>query len=48
MVKLISFIVLTQFFQFSELIILRQPGYFFKLNHQHFFYSAHDKVGQLR
>jgi len=37
MVKLISFIVLTQFLQFSELIILRQPGYFFKLNHQHFF-----------
>jgi len=27
MVKLISFIVLTDFFQFNELKILRQPGY---------------------
>jgi len=27
MVKLISFIVLTHFFQFNELKILRQPGY---------------------
>jgi len=37
MVKLISFIALTHFFQFNELKILRQPGYFFKLNHQDFF-----------
>jgi len=27
MVKLISFIVLTHFFQFNELKILKQPGY---------------------
>jgi len=27
MVKLISFIVLSHFFQFNELKILRQPGY---------------------
>jgi len=27
MVKLISFIVLTHFFQFNQLKILRQPGY---------------------
>jgi len=46
MVKLISFIVLTHFFQFNELKILRQPGYLlkvtinilqYKLNHQYFF-----------
>jgi len=42
MVKLISFVVLTHFFQFNELfneLFLRQPGYllFFKLNHQYFF-----------
>jgi len=38
-IKSISFIVLTHFFQFKQLKILRQPGYllFFKLN-QH---SAH-------
>jgi len=36
-IKLISFIVLTQFFLFNELQILMKPGY--KLN-QHFFYSA--------
>jgi len=30
MVKLISFIVLTHFFQFNELKILRQPSYLFK------------------
>jgi len=37
-IKSISFIVLTQFFHFSELKILRQPGYFifFKLNQQYF------------
>jgi len=35
MVKLISFIVLTHFFQFNALKILRQ--YFFKLNHHIFF-----------
>jgi len=27
MIKLISFIVLTHFFQFNQLKILRQPGY---------------------
>jgi len=39
-IKAISFIVLTQFFHFNELKILRQPGYFihvFKLNQQYFF-----------
>jgi len=43
MVKLISFVVLTHFFQFNELKILRQPGYFlyfFKLNHQYFFFTV--------
>jgi len=39
-IKLISFIVLTQFFHFNELKVLRQPGYFFKLNQQYFFYNA--------
>jgi len=35
-IKLISFIVLTQFFHFNELKILRQPVYlFFKLNQQY-------------
>jgi len=34
-VKLISFIVLTQFFHFNELKILRQPATsFYKLNQQ--------------
>jgi len=28
-IQLIFFIVLTQFFRFNELKILRQPGYFF-------------------
>jgi len=39
MVKLISFIELTHFFQFNQLKILRQPKitYFFKLNQQYFF-----------
>jgi len=39
MIKSIAFIVLTQFFHFKELKILRQPGYFifFKLNQQYFF-----------
>jgi len=27
MIKLIAFIVLTHFFQFNQLKILRQPGY---------------------
>jgi len=27
MIKLISFIVITHFFQFNQLKILRQPGY---------------------
>jgi len=39
MIKSVSFIVLTQFFNFNELKILRQPGYFFKLNQQYIFYS---------
>jgi len=34
MIKLISFVVLTHFFQFNQLKIL---SYFFKLNHQYFF-----------
>jgi len=33
MVKLISFIVLTHFFQFNELKILRQPGYLLFLSY---------------
>jgi len=39
MFKSISFIVLTQFFQFNELKMLRQPDYFifFKLNQQYLF-----------
>jgi len=41
MIKSISFILLTKFFHFNELKILRQPGYkFFKLNQQYFFYSV--------
>jgi len=32
MVKSISFIVLTHFFHFNELKILRQPGYLIKTN----------------
>jgi len=40
MIKSVSFIVLTQFFNFNELKILRQPGYFFKLNQQYIFYSV--------
>jgi len=41
MIKLISFIVLTKFFHFNELKILRQLGYlFFKFNQQ-YFYSVH-------
>jgi len=41
MIKLISFIVLTHFFQFNHLKILRQPGYLlFKLNQQ-YFYTVH-------
>jgi len=31
-IKSISFIVLTQFFHFNELKILRQPGYFILLS----------------
>jgi len=31
------FIVLTKFFHFNELTFLRQPGFFLKLNQQHFF-----------
>jgi len=38
MVKLISFIASTHFFQFNQLKFLRQPGYLlFKLNQQYFF-----------
>jgi len=35
MIRSVSFNVLTHFFQFNKLKILRQPGYliFFKLNH---------------
>jgi len=41
MIKLISFIVLTHFFQFNQLKILRQPAYLhFKLNQQYFLYSG--------
>jgi len=42
-IKLIS-IVLTHFFHFNELKILRQPGYFFffKLNQQYFFFTVHE------
>jgi len=37
MIKLISFIVLTHFFQFNQLKILRQPGdLLFKLSQQYF------------
>jgi len=38
MVKSISFIALTQFFNFNELKVLRQPGYFIflQLNQQYF------------
>jgi len=39
MVKLISFIVLTHFFQINELKILRQPGYLL-FKPSIFFYSA--------
>jgi len=40
-IKLITFIVLTQFFHFNELKIKRQPGcLFFKLNQQYFFYGV--------
>jgi len=42
MIKLISFIVLTRFFHFNELKILRQPGYLiFKLNQQYFFFTVY-------
>jgi len=42
MIKLISFIELTQLFNFNELKVLWQQGFFifFKLNQQYFFYSA--------
>jgi len=42
MIKLISFIVLTHFFQFNQIKILKatQVTYFFKLNQQYFFYSV--------
>jgi len=45
MIRSLSFIVLTHFFQFNELKILRQPGYllFFKLNQQYFF-TVHIKM----
>jgi len=45
MIKSISFIVLTQFFHFNQLKILRQPvTYFFKLNQQYFFYSVYTAI----
>jgi len=37
MSKAISFIVLTKFFHFNELKILRQPGYFIFLVNQQIF-----------
>jgi len=37
MIKSFFFNVLTHFFQFNELKILRQPGYLLKLNQQYFF-----------
>jgi len=41
MIKLFSFIVLTHFFQFNELKILRQPGYLlFLVKPTIFFYSV--------
>jgi len=40
MINSISFIVLTHFFQFNQLKILRQPGYlFFQVKPTIFFYS---------
>jgi len=45
MIKSISFVVLTHFFQFNQL--LRQPGYLlFKLNQQYLFYSVCVGQGQ--
>jgi len=45
MLKSILFIVLTQFFQFNELNILRQPGYFiFKLNQPIFFLQCNSDI----
>jgi len=41
MIKSISFIVLTLFFHFNELKVLRQPGYFiFYVKPTIFFYSV--------
>jgi len=39
MIKLISFIVLTHFFQFNQLKIKATLVTYFKLNQQYFFYS---------
>jgi len=42
MIKSTSFIVLTQFFHFNELKILRQPGYLiFEVKPTIFFYSVY-------
>jgi len=46
MLKSITFIVLTTFFQFNELKILRQPGSFFKLN-QKYFFTVQDMIVHL-
>jgi len=41
-IKLISFIVITQFFHFNELKMLRQPGYLiFKVKPTIFFYIVY-------
>jgi len=45
MIKSISFIVLTHFFQFNQLKILRQPGYLFKLIQQYFLQCKRESRG---
>jgi len=43
--KSISFIVLTHFFQFNQIKILRQPAtYFLKLNQQYFFTASNHNI----
>jgi len=39
MIKSISFIFLTHFFQFNQLKVLRQPGYLILIKLTIFFYS---------
>jgi len=44
MIKLFSFIVLTHFFQFNELIFLRQPGYLlFLIKPTIYYFTAYKK-----